>query len=292
MMSMIIYYEGLYLRRRVKGVADNRPIGVFDSGLGGLTVLRELERLLPNESFVYFGDTGRVPYGTKSDETIKTYARQDEKFLLSREVKYIVAACGTVSAVAADTAGDLPVPFRGVVEDAVIDAVEHSENGKIGVIGTPATINNGAHKRLIMAEYESAEVINVACPMFVPLVEEGWFSEEDPVVLGICEKYLEPIIAAGCDTLILGCTHYPLLKKAIRKIVGSGVTLINMGVSTAEAVKNELTVRDMLNDRSEPPRKQLYVSDKTAAFKKVAGILLGENIDDSDVGLVDVSHYE
>ena len=172
-------------------MADNRPIGVFDSGLGGLTVLKELERLLPDENIVYFGDTGRVPYGTKSNETIRGYAIQDEKFLLSKGVKYIVAACGTVSAVAADTAELLPVGFMGVVTGAVIEAVNATKNKKIGVIGTLATINNGAHKRLIEKLMPEAEVVTVGCPLFVPLVEEGWYSAEDPVVLGVCEKYLK-----------------------------------------------------------------------------------------------------
>ncbi len=273
-------------------MADNRPIGVFDSGLGGLTVLKEIKRLLPNENIVYFGDTGRVPYGTKSNETIKNYARQDEKFLLHMGVKYIVAACGTVSAVAADTAEELPVGFMGVVENAVYDALDFTRNGKIGVIGTPATINNGAHERLIKKLVPNAEVITVGCPLFVPLVEDGWYSEDDPVVIGVCEKYLRPIIDAGCDTLILGCTHYPLLKKAIKKVVGKNVSLINMGVSTAKAVKRELEERSLLNDGSEASTSRLFVSDKTAAFKTVAGILLGDNIDDSGVGLVDVSRYE
>ena len=228
-------------------MADSRPIGVFDSGLGGLTVLRELEKILPNENIVYFGDTGRVPYGTKSNETIRNYAAQDEKFLLSKDVKYIVAACGTVSAVAADTAENLPVGFMGVVENAVIDAVNTTKNRKIGVIGTQATINNGAHEKLIKKFLPEALVVTVGCPLFVPLVEDGWFSDSDPVVLGVCKKYLSPIIESGCDTLILGCTHYPVLIDAIRKTVGEGVSLINMGVSTAKAVKQELATRGLLN---------------------------------------------
>lgn len=270
-------------------MSDNRPIGVFDSGLGGLTVLRELERLLPNENIVYFGDTGRVPYGNKSDETIRTYALQDERFLLSKNVKYIVAACGTVSAVAADTAESLPVGFMGVVENAVIDAVNTTNNKKIGVIGTNATINNGAHERLIKSLVPDAEVVNVGCPLFVPLVEDGWYSAEDPVVLGVTRKYLAPIIDRGCDTIILGCTHYPVLIEAIRKTVGNSVALINMGVSTAKAVSRELKDRGLLNDGTEPAARSLYVSDKTAAFRQVAEILLGDKIDDSDVTVVDVS---
>lgn len=269
-------------------MADNRPIGVFDSGLGGLTVLRELERLLPNENIVYFGDTGRVPYGTKSNATIKAYALQDERFLLGQDVKYIVAACGTVSAVAADTAESLPVGFMGVVENAVIDAVSSTKTGRIGVIGTQATINNGAHERLIKKLMPTASVTTVGCPLFVPLVEDGWFSADDAVVLGVCEKYLKPIIDNKCDTLILGCTHYPVLIDAIRKTVGNDVVLVNMGVSTAKAVREELSRKGLLSDGTNLPERKLYVSDKTAAFSKVAGILLGDLIDDRDVSLVDI----
>lgn len=270
-------------------MADARPIGVFDSGLGGLTVLRELEKELPSENLIYFGDTGRVPYGTKSDETIKSYALQDERFLLSFDVKYIVAACGTVSAVAADTANSLPVPFMGVVENAVIDAVNTTKNKIIGVIGTPATINNGAHERTIKKFMPDAKVVSVGCPLFVPLVEDGWFSPDDEVVLGVAKKYLEEIINAGADTIILGCTHYPILSEAIARVVGEGVTLINMGVSTAKAVKEELKAKNLLNKCEDRALRRLFVSDKTTAFSRVAGILLGEEIDDSSVSLVDIS---
>ena len=287
---MLLYYD-LFCAERRKTMADNRPIGVFDSGLGGLTVLKELKKLLPNERFVYFGDTSRVPYGSKSDETIKMYAMQDERFLLSKDVKYIVAACGTVSAVAADTADVLPVCFMGVVENAVRNAVAATKNRKIGVIGTQATINNGAHKRLIKKLMPDAEVVTAGCPLFVPLVEEGWFSADDSAVNLIAHRYLDSIIESKADTIILGCTHYPILSEAIQKVVGESVTLINMGVSTAEAVKRELSSKNMLCDNKEG-KIELYVSDKTAAFEKVAGILLGDKIEGLDVSLVDISKYE
>ncbi len=273
-------------------VADNRPIGVFDSGLGGLTVLKELEKVLPGENIVYFGDTGRVPYGSRSNETIIHYARQDENFLLSKDVKYIVAACGTVSAVAFSTADELPVPFMGVVENSVKDAVDCTRNKKIGVIATSATINNGAHKRLINCYMPEAEVITVPCPLFVPLVEEGWVSEDDEVVLGTVKRYLEPLIEAGVDTLILGCTHYPVLKQAIKKIMGEDVMLINMGYSTARAVADELKKLDMLNDGLVSAKREFYVSDVTSGFSKIAKILLGEEIKNEKVNLVDISKYE
>ena len=270
-------------------MADNRPIGVFDSGLGGLTVLKELEKVLPNESFVYFGDTGRVPYGSRSNDTIISYARQDENFLLSKGVKYIVAACGTVSAVAADTAKDLPVNFMGVVENSVRAAVSATKNNKIGVIGTSATINNGAHKKQILKLLPKAEVVTIDCPLFVPLVEEGFISD-DVVVLEVARRYLKPMVDAGVDTLILGCTHYPLLLDAIRMVMGEKVTLINMGNSTAIAVKEDLTRLEMLSDSGEGSFKEFYVSDITAGFGKVSKILLGENIE--NVNLVDINKYE
>ena len=270
-------------------MADNRPIGVFDSGLGGLTVLKELEKVLPKESFVYFGDTGRVPYGSRSNETIISYARQDENFLLSKGVKYIVAACGTVSAVAADTAKDLPVPFMGVVENSVKAAVAATKNNRIGVIGTSATINNGAHKRKILELLPTATVTTADCPLFVPLVEEGFSAEDDIVVLEVARRYLAPMVEAGVDTLILGCTHYPILLGAIKKIMGQGVALINMGNSTALAVKEELKALNMLSEE-ESATKEFYVSDITAGFSKVSEILLGEKI--CDVNLVDINKYE
>lgn len=269
---------------------DNRPIGVFDSGLGGLTVLKELVETLPNENFIYFGDTGRVPYGNKSNETIINYARQDENFLLSKGVKYIIAACGTVSAVAASTAVSLPVPFKGVIESSVMDAISVTRNKSIGVIGTSATISNGAHKKLINRFLPEAKVTEVECPLFVPLVEAGWSSEDDVVVIETIKRYLQPIIDNGVDTLILGCTHYPVLKKAIKKVLGDGVRLINMGFATAKTVLDELTARDMLNDGSTPPLRQYFVSDKTASFAVLTKQLLGDTVE--NVGLVNISKYE
>ncbi len=273
-------------------MSDNRPIGVFDSGLGGLTVLKELEKVLPNENIVYFGDTGRVPYGSRSNDTIISYARQDENFLLSKNVKYIVAACGTVSAVAASTADDLPVPFMGVVDNSVADAVSLTKSGRIGVIGTPATINNGAHKLLIEKLLPGAEVSTAECPLFVPLVEEGWVSDTDEVVLGTVRRYLQPLIDAKVDVLILGCTHYPVLKSAIKRVMGEDVMLVNMGYSTARAVKEQLEEAGLLNTSGKAPVREFYVSDVTAGFSKIAKILLGEEINNTNVNLVDISKYE
>lgn len=260
-------------------MADTRPIGVFDSGLGGLTVVKELITALPNENIVYFGDTDRVPYGTKSKDTIRKFARQDEAFLLSKDVKLIVAACGTVSSVASDIGEELPVPYVEVVSHASKAAVEATRNGKIGVIGTNATIASGQHKRHILELLPSAQVVGQSCPLFVPLVEAGLVDKEDIVVYETVKKYLTPMIEAGVDTLILGCTHYPILSPAIKRVMGENVTLINAGVSTAQAVKRVLSENDLLNSSNEPSCQEYFVSDITPSFKKTAGMLLGKEPD-------------
>ena len=270
-------------------MADNRPIGVFDSGLGGLTVVKELCSLLPNEDIVYFGDTGRVPYGPKSQSTIKQYAKEDERFLLSNDVKLIIAACGTVSSVAADTADDLPVPFFGVVSYAAMSAVEATKNGKIGVIGTSATIKSEKHKECIMELMPSAKVTACACPLFVPLVEEGWCDKSDIVVKETVARYLEPMVSADVDTLILGCTHYPVLSGAISDYLGDKVTLINAGTAVAKAVKEYLYKNDSLNDSPDFGKHNFYVSDKPDSFRTQASVLLQREIDENKVKRVNLS---
>ncbi|MBQ1962154.1 MAG: glutamate racemase [Clostridia bacterium] len=217
-------------------MADERAIGIFDSGLGGLTVAREIMKKLPKENIVYFGDTGRVPYGTRSTETIIKYTRQDERFLLSQDVKLIVAACGTVSSVAADTAKELPVPFIEVVSHSVNAALKATKNKKIGILATAATINSGSHKKRILEKMPDALVVENSGTLLVPLVEEGWYSEDDPVVRETVRRYVEPMMEAGVDTLILGCTHFPVLSRTVSAVMGDAVTLINMGTAAAEAV--------------------------------------------------------
>lgn len=256
-------------------MSDKRPIGVFDSGLGGLTVVRELKKLLPNESIIYFGDTSRVPYGNKSRDTIRKYAIQDEKFLLSHDVKLIVAACGTVSSVATDTAELLPVPFVEVVSHAANAAVKVTKNKKIGVIGTVATINSSAHKRLILESLPDAEVIENSCPLFVPMVEEGIISRDDVIAVEAAKRYLEPIISRGADTIILGCTHYPVLCDVIESVCGNNVRLINMGVSAAEYVKEYLVANNMCSE--EAAGDKYFVSDRSELFSKTARLLLGND---------------
>ncbi len=269
-------------------MSDNRAIGVFDSGLGGLTVAREIKRLLPNENLVYFGDTGRVPYGTRSHDTIRKYALQDERFLLGHNVKLIVAACGTVSSVAYDTAKDLPVPFVEVVSPSVRAAVSATKNGKIGILATSATINSGAHKKQILKILPDATVIESSGTLLVPLVEEGWTGDTDIIAIETLKRYLEPMISAGVDTLILGCTHFPVLSGAIKNVLGDSVTLINMGVSTAIEVKSVLENSDSLNDGSAPAEYKFYASDKTTAFKQTVRALLGERKKDIEIEQADV----
>ncbi len=264
-------------------MADSRAIGVFDSGLGGLTVVKELSAALPNENIVYFGDTGRVPYGTRSREVIRRYTLEDEAFLLKKNVKLIIAACGTVSSVAADTAMDLPVPFFEVVTHAAKEAVMVTENGKIGVIGTAATINSESHAKAIYKLMPSAQITAQACSLFVPLVENGWYKEDDLVVTETVRRYLTPIIEAGCDTLILGCTHYPILTDAIKKVLGNKVKLINVGAPLSKALKEFLIANSLENDGSVKAKQSFYVTDMASSFKRIASSLLGEEIDDNNV---------
>lgn len=270
-------------------MADNRPIGIFDSGLGGLTVAKEIMKLLPHENIVYFGDTGRVPYGTRSAETIKKYASEDEKFLLSKNVKLIVAACGTVSAVAADTAKDLPVPFVEVISHSVEAAIKSTRTKKIGILATAATIRSGAHKRMILERLPDAVVVESSGTLLVPLVEEGWTAPDDTVVLETVERYVKEMKSAGVDTIILGCTHFPVLVGAIEKVMGKEVTLINMGASAAVAVKSLLESKNALNEETKELTHRFFVSDKTAAFESTAAVLLGEKIDNSYVEQVDIN---
>lgn len=266
----------------------NLPIGVFDSGLGGLTVAREIMKLLPRENIVYFGDTGRVPYGTKGRDTIRKYALQDERFLLSHDVKMIVAACGTVSSVAADTAEVLPVPFVEVVSHSVHAAVEATKNGKIGILATSATIGSGAHKKQILELLPSAQVIESAGTLLVPIVEEGWTTLDDAVAIETLQRYLKPMIVAGIDTLILGCTHFPVLSDIIRKVLGDAVTLINMGEATARAIEKSLEQSNSLNDGTTTAEYKFYASDKTETFKNTVDILLGSYNKDFHIEQVDI----
>lgn len=256
---------------------DNRPIGVFDSGLGGLTAVRELRRILPGEDIVYFGDTGRVPYGTRGRDIIIQYARQDIAFLLSKNVKYIIAACGTVSSTyPAEEAAALPVPYSGVVQAAAQAAAAATRNGRVGVIGTPATIRSGSYETRLRALCPGVQIFKRACPMFVPLVENGYVQDGNPVTKLVIADYLESVRDSGIDTLILGCTHYPLLKKMIGDYVGESVTLIDSGKVTAQAAAAALADLDLLSGRTEGGTARYFVSDTPDNFAEQEMLFLGE----------------
>jgi len=258
---------------------DNRPIGVFDSGLGGLTAVRRLMEVLPNEDLIYLGDTGRVPYGGKSRETIIKYARQDISFLLRHGVKLVVIACGTVSTNALDVIRDeYDVPVIGVLDAAVVSAVKTTKNKRIGLIGTEASIRSGTYERLIRRLMPDAAVFSKACPLFVPLVENGRTTVGDVVIETVAEEYLAPIRKEGVDTLILGCTHYPLLGSILAKTMGGGVRLISPGAETAVSVAASITREGLTTARTEPGSYSYYVTDRADGFERLASRFLETDI--------------
>lgn len=269
---------------------DSRPIGVFDSGVGGLTALRELRRILPGEEFIYFGDTGRVPYGPKGRETILRYARQDVAFLRSFDPKAVIIACGTVSA---NALGELTVenslPIFGVVAPAAQAAVRATRNKKVGLIGTSASIRSGAYEREIAALDPTVTVTAKACPLFVPLVENGRFRPGDQVAELVVEEYLAPVKEAGVDTLVLGCTHYPLLAELIGRFMGENVTLIDTGAVCAAAAAKTLGEKELLSG-GQAGAFRCFVSDAPQDFAALASIFLGERVD-GDVERVEIEKY-
>lgn len=271
---------------------DKRPIGVFDSGLGGLTAVRELARLMPEEDLVYFGDTGRVPYGGRSRDILIKYARQDTAFLRSFDPKAIVIACGTVSTTALDVLQrENDIPIFGVVEPAVRAAALASQNHRVGLIGTRASIRSGAYERLLARLHPGAEVTARACPLFVPLVENGRFLPGDIVAETVAAEYLAPIQAAGVDTLILGCTHYPLLKPVIGAYMGPGVTLIDVGAQCARWTAERLDRAGLRAGGTGTGRHRFYVSDSTEDFAALASVFLREDVG-SEVEQIDITEYE
>ncbi len=257
--------------------SNNQPIGIFDSGLGGLSVVNALTTLLPGEDIVYFGDTGRVPYGTRSRQTIEQYTRQDIAFLQSKNVKLVIAACGTVSSVAPHVGESCGLPFVGVVKPTAKAAVDATKNKKIGVIGTAATIASGSYAKEIGLLDSAIRVFGQPCQLFVQMVEEGFIGEDDPIALAVSERYLQPLKEQGVDTLILGCTHFPLLAKVIRKVMGDNVTLIDSGHATAKYVADYLKAQQLLSSK-ETGVQSYFVSDRTEAFADVAGRFLGREI--------------
>ena len=270
---------------------DGRPIGVFDSGLGGLTTVRELCRLLPGEDIIYFGDTGRVPYGSRSRETIVRYARQDVAFLRTFDLKLIVIACGTVSTTALEVlAQENPIPVLGVVAPAAAAAARATRNDRVGLIGTQASIRSGAYEALIHKEDPAAQVFSQPCPLFVPLVENGRFKPGDVVIETVAAEYLAPLKAAGVDTLVLGCTHYPLLEGVISAQMGPEVTLVNAGAEGARAAAARLAELDALSGRNGGGTCRYFVSDRQEDFSRLASIFLGWDVTGA-VGQVDISRY-
>src|SRR5512140_2658212 len=245
-----------------------KSIGIFDSGIGGLTVLKEICKKLPNESTVYLGDTARVPYGIRSPETVTRYSFENTQFLLSQEIKMLVVACNTASAVSLDAVKkEYPLPVVGVLEPGARAAVAATKARKIGVIGTEATINSGAYAKEIKRLSPDIEVHSLACPLFVSLAEEGW-TDNDVAAL-VAGKYLAPLRDTGIDTLVLGCTHYPLLKNVISRAVGSEIVLIDSATETAKEVADVLEKLKWLgNGRGEGLRK-FYVTDSPLRFETI-----------------------
>lgn len=254
----------------------SRAIGVFDSGVGGLTVVREIIHQLPGENIVYFGDTARVPYGIKSKETIIRFSIENILFLLKQEVKLICVACNTVSSIALPVIRNhFKIPLVGVIAPGAREAGYATKNKRIGVIGTKATIASQAYEKEIKALDTKIKVISCACPLFVPFVEEGWINER--AVFDVAKVYLEPLKRAGVDTIILGCTHYPLLKGVIKKAMGNGVALIDSAKQVATEVKQILSHGGLLESNARP-RRSFYVSDGPAWFSGLAKRFLGHSI--------------
>lgn len=257
----------------------SRPIGVFDSGIGGLTVVKELSRLLPNERIIYFGDTARVPYGNKSKETVIHYSLQIAYFLLKKKIKLLVVACNSASSVSISTLRrHFHIPIVGVIEPGAKSAVISSKNGTIGVIGTLGTINSNSYKKALKKINRKVKVSQQACPLFVPLAEEGW--NKSRIAQDVSNEYLSGFTRNGIDSLILGCTHYPLLKDVIQNSVGKKVKLIDSGIETAKEVKRILERKKLINPHKQTERNHsvFYVSDFPHKFKEVSRRFLSKEL--------------
>ncbi|MEW6009002.1 MAG: glutamate racemase [Candidatus Omnitrophota bacterium] len=257
---------------------NRKPIGVFDSGVGGLTTVRQLLRLLPNEKIVYFGDTARVPYGTKSKKTIVRFTTENVLFLLEKKVKLIVIACNTSSSLALPAIKKhFNIPMVGVIEPAVKAALRISRSGRIGVIGTRATIDSKIYENQIKQHNRKIEVFTQACPLFVPFVEEGWL--DNAAIRNVAETYLSELRKKKIDTLILGCTHYPLLKKIIAQVLGKGVVLIDSGQEAALSVSKILEERNLSAPDSTKVRSAVFfVSDEPSRFQRLGRKFLKNHI--------------
>lgn len=256
---------------------NNEAIGVFDSGLGGLTVVKELIHHLPNERIVYFGDTARVPYGTKSAKTVIRYSREIVRALLKHKVKMVVVACNTASSLALDVLKkEFNVPLLGVIEPGARKAIDVTRNKKVGIIATSSTVKSGKYAKKIVQLNKDIDVTSKPCPLFVPLVEEGWI--DHAVTYQVARQYLKEIKKKKIDTLILGCTHYPLLKGVLRHVMGPGVQLVDSAREVALQVKGLLTRSNLLRTRLGPCRHLFIVSDEPKQFQHLAMRFLGGGV--------------
>lgn|SRR5512143_2395128 len=262
----------------IRDPQSDAPIGVFDSGVGGLTVLRAIVRRLPNESLIYLGDTARIPYGVRSAATIERYALECARFVQSKGVKAIVIACNTASALAADyLRSRCSVPVVGVIRPGSRRAIEQTRTGHIGVIATEATIASGAYERAMLAIRSGLEVTSRACPLFVPLAEEGWLNH--PVTYQVAEEYLAELRQSRVDTVVLGCTHYPILRPVIERTLGDQISYVDSGEAVAERLAQMLEEQGLVCDRGEPRTEQFYVTDSAARFRRVAQLFLGRSLE-------------
>ena len=274
-------------------MTNKKPIGVFDSGLGGLSAVRVLKKILPEEDIIYFGDTGRVPYGTRSPEIITRYALDDMNFLCSFGVKAVLVACGTVSSVALDALREsFDVPVMGVVEAAAKKACEVSQNKKVALLATNATVKNGAYEKYLSSISSEYAFMGVGCPMFVPLVENGYIENSCKVTRLFCDEYISKLCDFCPDCIILGCTHYPLIKDIIKsstkELIGP-VSIVDSGEQAALEIKEFLSAGGLLNDTCHKGNVQYFVSDDTFSFCQSASVFLGEHI--TNVTKIDISDY-
>lgn len=264
---------------------NEKAIGVFDSGVGGLTVLKALMRRLPEESTVYLGDTARVPYGTKSPEVVTRYSLANARLLMRHEIKLLVVACNTASSQSLPALEkQLPIPVLGVIEPGATAAAATTKTGRIGVIGTPGTIGSGAYQAALARRRPGSQVLGRACPLFVPLAEEGW--TEGEVVEAVARKYLADFASFGIDTLVLGCTHYPMLKQAIQNVVGDAVTLVDSAETTAAAVQELLERHALFAPRGARPRRSYLVTDLPERFAEIGTRFLEQPVESAE--LVDI----
>ena len=273
-------------------MADNRPIGVFDSGVGGLTAARELQSILPGEDIIYFGDTGRVPYGSRSKDTLRTYASQIIRFLLGQGIKALVVACGSISTNLAGEVITSQVPYVTVLDPAVRAAAVYTKNNRVGIIATAATIRTGMFEKRLQALNSDIQALGQPCPLLVPMIENGHTGFMDKISVPALEMYLQPVVDFGADTLILGCTHYPLISDTISHILNNRVSIVNTGACAAHEMKIKLEAQNLLSCRASGTTTY-YVTDSVIGFASNAESFLGDDITDRciQIGLDAIGGY-